>query len=63
MNAFTFMLACVQTQFKGYSLEIEQQVKQHEARTINKLSNVHFFFFFFLNLYSIFDSYPLIQNR
>ena len=47
MNAFTFMLTCVQTQFKGYSLEIEQQVKQHEARTINKLSNVHFFFLFF----------------
>ena len=63
MNAFTFMLTCVQTQFKGYSLEIEQQVKQREARTINKLSNVHFFFVFFLNLYSIFDSYPLIQNR
>ena len=35
------MLTCVQTQFKGSSIEIEQQVKQHEARTLNKLSNVN----------------------
>ena len=34
------MLTCVQIQFKGYSREIEQQVKQHEAQTLNKLSNV-----------------------
>ena len=33
--------------YANYSLEIEQQVKQREARTINKLSNVHFFFVFF----------------
>ena len=50
MNAFTFMLTCVQTQFKGYSLKIEQQVKQREARTINKLSKLHFFFVFFFKL-------------
>ena len=35
-----FLVTCVQTQFKGSSTEIEQQVKQHEARTLNKLSNV-----------------------
>ena len=40
MNTFTFPVTCVQTQFKGSSTEIEQQVKQHEARTLNKLSNV-----------------------
>ena len=33
------MLTCVQ--FKGSSREMEQQVKQHEARTLNKLSNVN----------------------
>ena len=40
MNTFTFLVTCVQTQFKGSSTEIEQQVKQHGARTLNKLSNV-----------------------
>ena len=34
------MLTCVQTQFKGSSREIDQQVKQNEARTLNKLRNV-----------------------
>ena len=33
------MLICVQTQFKGPSKEKEQQVKQHEGQTLNKLSN------------------------
>ena len=33
------MLTCVQEQFKGSSEDIEQQVKQHEARILNKLSN------------------------
>ena len=35
------MLTCVLTQFKDSSREIEQQVKQHETRTLNKLSNVN----------------------
>ena len=39
-NTFTFMLTCVQVQFKGSSREIEQQVKQHEISTSNKKSNV-----------------------
>ena len=32
------MLTQVQKQFKGSSSEIEQEVKQHEARTLRKLS-------------------------
>ena len=44
------MLMCVSIQFKGYSREIEQQVKQHEAETSNKKKSV---FFFFKDLYSI----------
>ena len=40
MNTLTFMQTFVQTQFKGSSKDIEPQVKQHEARTSNKLSNV-----------------------
>ena len=40
-NIFTFMLTCVQTLFKRSSREIEQQVKQNEAQTLNKLSNVN----------------------
>ena len=57
------MLTCVQTQFKGFLREIEQEVKQHEARTLNKSSSVNarlkksvaFFLFLFLqkNLYII----------
>ena len=53
------MLTCVQTEFKGSSREIEQQVKQHEARTLHKLSNVNarlkraFWVFLKQNLYSI----------
>ena len=34
---FTFMLTCIQTQFKGSSREIKQQVKQHETWTLKKL--------------------------
>ena len=34
------MLTCVQIQFKGFSKEIEQQVKQHEAKNSNKKSNM-----------------------
>ena len=30
----------MQIQSKGYSREIEQQVKQHEPQTLNNLSNV-----------------------
>ena len=33
------MVTCVQTQFKGSSREIQQQVKQ--TRTLNKLINVN----------------------
>ena len=35
------MLTCVQTQLKGSSREREQQAKQHEAGTLNKLSNLN----------------------
>ena len=31
----------IQTQFKGSSREIEQQVKQYDAQTLNELSNVN----------------------
>ena len=34
------MLTCVLIQFEGSSREIEQQVKQHEAQTLNKLIKV-----------------------
>ena len=34
------MLTCVLIQFKASSREIEQQVKQHEAQTLNKLIKV-----------------------
>ena len=33
------MLTCVQEQFKGSSEDIEQQVKQHKAQILHKLSN------------------------
>ena len=35
------MLTCIKTQFKGSSKENEQQVKQHEAPTLNTLRNVN----------------------
>ena len=41
INTFTFMLTCAQAQFKRSSRKIEQQVKQHEVRTLNKLSSVN----------------------
>ena len=31
------MLTCVETQFKGFSREIKQQVKQNQTRTLKKL--------------------------
>ena len=31
INTFTLMLTCVWIQFKGYSREIDQQVKQYQA--------------------------------
>ena len=64
------MLTCVQTQFKGSSIEIEQRVKQHEARTLNKLSNVNarlkksvVVLFKKKRLVQHIVSFPLIQNR
>ena len=33
------MLTCVQIQLKGFSREIEEQVKPHEAYTSKKKSN------------------------
>ena len=38
------MLTCLQIQSKGSSREIGQQVNQHEARILNKLSNVNAWF-------------------
>ena len=62
------MQTCVQTQFKGSSREIEQQVKQHEAQTLNKSSNVKvrlkksmFFRVFLITQHIV--SFPLIQKR
>ena len=34
------MLTCVKIHFKGSSREIKQQVKEHDAQILNKLSNV-----------------------
>ena len=34
------MVTCVQTHFKCSAREIEQRVKQNEARALNKLSNI-----------------------
>ena len=62
------MQTCVQTQFKGSSREIEQQVKQHEAQTLNKSSNVKvrlkksmFFRVFLITQHIV--SFPLIKKR
>ena len=41
INTFVFMLTYVQTQFKSSSRKRDGQVKQHEARTLNKLNNVN----------------------
>ena len=66
------MLTCVQEQFKGSSEDIEQQVKQHEARILNKLSNekawlkkkvVLFLFLVFKKTCVACVSFTLIQNR
>ena len=41
INTFVFMLTYVQTQFKSSSRKRDEQVKQHEARTLNKLNNIN----------------------
>ena len=67
MNTLTFMLTCMQIQFKSSSREIEQQVKQQEAWNLNQLCNVKAQLkksvaFLKILLQNI-VSFPLIQNR
>ena len=61
------MLTCVQEQFQGSSREIEQQLKQYEARTLNKLSNVNAWLkgnvVFLKKIVRHIVSSPLIQDR
>ena len=63
------MLTYVQTQFKSSSRKRDEHVKQHEARTLNKLNNVNVrlkkrgVFPLKKQLLQHIVSFPLIQNR
>ena len=61
------MLTCVQTQLKGSSRGIGQQVEQHEAQNSNKKSNVNDRLKksvgFFKNFAQYFVSFQVIQNK
>ena len=64
------MLTYIEAKFKGSSRKREQQIKQHETRTLYKFSNVKaqlkrsvFFFFVFCFKPCVAYCFPLIQNR